>query len=193
VHAEDGVQNTLISGNVIGDNLFGGVIIDGTLTAGTRILDNFIGVAPDGTAMGNDIAGIQLNHTSHSTVAGNVISNQPVGVVVDFGEADFNTISRNSIFGNGTGLGIDIAPLGAVNPNDPGDGDSGANQQLNFPVISAADTNVSGTACRTAPSRCSWPPASRVRMGRARRSSPPASPRATAASACRSARGAAAS
>ena len=36
VHAEDGVQNTLISGNVIGDNLFGGVIIDGSLTAGTR-------------------------------------------------------------------------------------------------------------------------------------------------------------
>ena len=34
-----------------------------------------------------------------------------------------------------------------VNPNDAGDGDSGPNQQLNFPVITAADTNVTGTAC----------------------------------------------
>jgi len=29
VHLEDGVQNTVVSGNVIGDNFFGGVIIDG--------------------------------------------------------------------------------------------------------------------------------------------------------------------
>jgi hypothetical protein len=68
VHAEDGVQNTLISGNVIGGNLFGGVIIDGAVTSGTLILDNFIGIAPNGTEMGNDIAGIQINHASRSTV-----------------------------------------------------------------------------------------------------------------------------
>jgi hypothetical protein len=60
---------------------------------------------------------------------------------------DGNTITGNSIYGN-KGLGIDLNPVGSVNPNDAGDGDSGPNQQLNFPVIvGASPEKVSGTAC----------------------------------------------
>ena len=44
-------------------------------------------------------------------------------------------------------MGINIAPEG-VNRNDPGDGDSGPNDLVNYPVITSATTStVRGTAC----------------------------------------------
>ena len=61
-----------------------------------------------------------------------------------------NTITRNSISGNG-GIGIDLGgpssdPLigDGTTLNDPGDGDSGGNLLLNFPVIESA--TISGSS-----------------------------------------------
>jgi parallel beta helix pectate lyase-like protein len=56
-----------------------------------------------------------------------------------------NTISENAISSNG-GLGIDLDDDGAT-PNDPGDGDGGANLRQNFPEnmhVSADGTVVTG-------------------------------------------------
>ena len=47
----------------------------------------------------------------------------------------------NSIFSNG-GLGIDLYPLGTVNANDAGDGDTGTNTLLNWPAITSATRGV---------------------------------------------------
>ena len=62
------------------------------------------------------------------------------------------TISRN-ITDNNSGLGINLVSAAddspnAVTPNDPGDGDTGPNGLLNFPVITGATGQaVTGTAC----------------------------------------------
>jgi CSLREA domain-containing protein len=147
VHIEDGVQGTLIEGNVIGDNYFGGIIVEGVLTAGTVIRGNWIGSAPNGTSMGNRILGIGINGSSGTTIAGNVVSrNQGPGVAVDGPAAAGNTISRNEIWGN-AGLAIDLAPAG-VTTNDLGDGDNGPNGLLNFPEIESVNAgSVAGSAC----------------------------------------------
>jgi hypothetical protein len=74
--------------------------------------------------------------------AGNVISgNGGAGVWID-STASGVSVLVNSIFSN-QGLGIDLSPAGVL-PNDPGDGDAGANDGQNYPVLTAADADPSG-------------------------------------------------
>jgi hypothetical protein len=78
---------------------------------------------------------------------GNIIAyNAFTGIVSQENDKDRNTYTRNSIYQNGS-LGVDLYPPG-VNPNDPGDVDTGPNEQLNHAVLNAATTTtVTGTAC----------------------------------------------
>jgi uncharacterized repeat protein (TIGR01451 family) len=72
---------------------------------------------------------------------GNVIANNGgKGVVVVSSSSRGNAILGNSIHNNTGGLGIDLRNNG-VTPNDPGDGDSGANNLQNFPVLTFASVN----------------------------------------------------
>ncbi|MDQ3537382.1 MAG: hypothetical protein M3415_01080, partial [Actinomycetota bacterium] len=148
IRLEDRVTYNTISDNVIGGNVGSAIKFDGVSYNTFR--DNRVGIGSAGGAIPNTEFGVYLtNRATLNTVGpGNTISNESAGVTIT-GNADndFNTITQNSTFGN-VGLGIDIAPLGKVNPNDAGDSDSGANEQLNFPELSAATTStVSGTAC----------------------------------------------
>jgi CSLREA domain-containing protein len=149
VHLQDKVNNNEVTRNVIGNNRTEGVRI--AQNAFNNLLQyNRIGVSLDGkTPIPNDDAGVTLGNNSDQNRIGpnNTIANNPVGVQITTEDSDFNTITLNSIFGN-TQLGIDLRPIGSANPNDEGDADSGANEQLNFPVIGTATTlSVTGTAC----------------------------------------------
>ena len=77
--------------------------------------------------------------------AGNTIrSNAGAGIAVFGPSSPANEIEilGNSISGNG-GLGIDLGSDG-VTANDVGDGDSGPNGLLNFPVVSAQQCSLGG-------------------------------------------------
>ena len=142
------------AGNVISGNGSNGVRINAATATGNRVQGNRIGTRADGaTQLQNSSDGVLiLNSASNNTIGGaagegNVIAfNQGAGVMVGSGIG--NAIQSNSIFSN-AGLGIDLAPAG-VTPNDAGDGDSGANNLQNFPVLTSSNgaaggVNIQGT------------------------------------------------
>lgn len=151
VYLEDGVTGNIVQNNLIAHNAKGGVtIINGPngLPSGNIVRNNRIGMTKNGTVAGNGNQGVQVEGTLSVIGPGNIIvGNGGAGIVSTHADALRNTFTRNTIYGN-AGLSIDLAPRAKVNPNDPGDTDTGPNTLLNFPVITAAHaTSVSGTVC----------------------------------------------
>ena len=141
--------------NVISGNGLHG--IDITSGAGSIVLANFIGTDVTGTvAVPNASVGINVgaggsNSSIGSPGAGNTIAfNSAVGVLVA-SSATGVAIRANSIHSNG-GIGIDLDGAG-ITANDPGDGDSGANNRQNFPVITStsAGSNLVGATLGSTP------------------------------------------
>ncbi len=156
VQIESGANGTIVgtvgAGNVIAANANDGIIIGdgsnpGTGTTGTVVEANMIGVGVDGTTpRGNGTNGVRVttedDHRIGGTAAGagNVIAhNTGRGVAIQNSTATRNAILGNSIYSNGE-IGIDLN-LNGVTLNDPGDVDGGANDSLNFPVITSAETS----------------------------------------------------
>ena len=140
------------AGNLISGNNISGIFIQGGNSANNVIQGNLIGTKANGIdPLGNGRDGMYFssvspasNNTVGGTISGqsNVVAfNGRIGVFVNGGTN--NAISGNSIFGN-TGLGIDLGVAG-VTPNDPGDGDSGANNLQNFPVLTSASSGGGNT------------------------------------------------
>ena len=157
VRIKDGPSGNRIEGNVIGNNHGGGIEITTSSTRSYSSADNVvrgnrIGVALDGTPLPNSNVGIEVAQHATGTQIGpdNVIAHNPSGVRVS-GDAgtDFHTITRNSIYANAPGLGIDLAPFGVANALNALDASgTGANQSLNAPLVAHATTELAaGTAC----------------------------------------------
>ena len=116
---------------------------------------NYIGRGADGsTSIPNGTSGIYLSSNSDRNViggngsgAGNLIAgNGARGVGVSPG-AQGNPIWGNSIFDNGQ-LGIDLNDDVTVNANDSDDTDVGGNNLQNFPVLTQAGSDGSGTVVK---------------------------------------------
>ena len=111
------------------------ILIDGNILNG-----NGVGAGE------NEEAGVAIRSGNSVTISNNTISqNLGEGIYVrdENSQANINnTFSQNSIFANGR-LGIDLGEgpsygVGdGVTPNDPGDGDEGANNLLNFPEFTS--------------------------------------------------------
>jgi uncharacterized repeat protein (TIGR01451 family)/CSLREA domain-containing protein len=147
------------SNNTIGGTASGaGNLISGSTQNGIRISDgatgnlvqgNMIGTDRSGSAGLSNHGGIEIRDSSNNTIggtgpgAGNIVAfNSATGIAVASGIG--NGIRQNSIFSNG-GLGIDLGGNG-VTLNDPCDGDTGANNFQNFPVLtSVSSTAIQGT------------------------------------------------
>ena len=138
---QPGARN-LISGN---DGV--GIDLDALGCDHYQIQGNYIGTDITGSEpIGNSGDGV-LTLLSDTVIGGtaageaNIIAyNGGPGVALG---AERNSVRSNAIFANAA-LGIDLGPSG-VNPNDPGDPDSGANNGQNYPVITAAGTSGGST------------------------------------------------
>ena len=134
---------SLAARNIISGNNWLGVYVR---SQGTQVLGNLIGTDRTGTKdLGNAVEGVWLSR-SFNTVGGDTAASANViafnggngGVVIPSADSTGNAILGNSIFSNDD-LGIDLG--GDVRtPNDVGDGDTGANNLQNFPVITSAET-----------------------------------------------------
>ncbi|WNM63854.1 DUF4347 domain-containing protein [Candidatus Nitrospira neomarina] len=123
---EINTNNNIVQGNYIGTDA------GGTLNRGNRSDD---GVEVQGSATGNLIGGTAAG-------AGNLIAfNALDGVNIVNGSS--NAVLGNRIHSN-SNLGIDLGTSG-VTANDAGDPDTGANNLQNFPVLTSANSNTSGT------------------------------------------------
>jgi titin len=134
-------SNTIAQNVISGNSSFGLLLYNNADS--NRIVSNLIGMAANGsTQMGNGGTGIVVGEACSNNLIGlvdsaNVIAaNDSGGIVVLGNTAINNKISGNSIFGN-MYMGIELFPPGP-NGNDFGDGDSGPNALMNFPVIATA-------------------------------------------------------
>jgi uncharacterized repeat protein (TIGR01451 family)/CSLREA domain-containing protein len=136
--------------NIISGNNLNGVEISGSGATGNLVQGNFIGTQSNGTSLlGNALHGVLINASASNNIvggtagkAGNVIAfNDGDGVFVDSGTG--NALFLNSIFSN-AGLGINLGVEG-ITSNDTEDGDSGANNLQNFPVLTTAVSNGGST------------------------------------------------
>jgi hypothetical protein len=128
IQIASGVDGTVVQGNRIGT--------DATGSLNWASQGDGISVAGSNTLVGGTLAG-QGNIVAHSNQAGSTHD----GIAVTGGTG--NALLGNQIYGTvaGTGgLGIDLGANG-VTANDVGDGDSGANNLQNFPVLTQAEPN----------------------------------------------------
>lgn len=133
------------TGNLISGNGFAGIGIQGG--SGHVVQGNLIGTNATGAAaLANDSGGINIINTVTSVTIGGTTTGE--GNVIAFnattdGIAVSSTSTGISILGNSihdnAGEGIDLGANG-VTANDAGDGDGGANNQQNFPVLSSASS-----------------------------------------------------
>jgi hypothetical protein len=134
--------------NVISGNGYGGVAIQGSGTAGNRVLGNFIGTDKNGTVpLGNTLDGVSIVNAPNNTVGGatsrarNVISaNKQAGVFIFGPDATGNKVIGNYVGTNASGT-EDLGNYQGVDVRDASNTIIGGTTAGERNVISANDNN----------------------------------------------------
>jgi Periplasmic copper-binding protein (NosD) len=134
-----------LRGNFIGGSESHGIVLAGGATPAqqTRVIFNSIGIAPDGSDVGNSSNAVRILGGEQHYLFRNTLHNNDGDALAVVTPARRAELVRNTFFGN-TGLAIDLSPDG-VNPIDLDVGQTGANDQQNYPeILSARGSSVQG-------------------------------------------------
>jgi hypothetical protein len=166
IYLGEGTHDNLVDGNISSANGYDGISVCGYAEMGwysntNTISNNLVGTDVNLMAMGNLNHGVNIGAYGQQAYEGfvqyNMVSNNTIaynhhnGVMVwenmffNLINADWNTITRNSIYNNGSidpgYLGIDLQEDG-LTLNDLYDPDRGPNEFANFPVITGIVNNI---------------------------------------------------
>lgn len=166
------VAGTRIESNLISGNKSFGLALSEQCNS-TTVIKNKIGTTSNGQDdLGNGSCGIFINQGAHSNVIGgidegNTIAyNDSSAILIMGSSTTSNQITQNSFFQN-TFLSIDIFPWGPTQ-NDSGDGDSGPNELMNFPlIVSSGYDPVSGNTFITGTIDTQFPSSTKIELYKA--------------------------
>lgn len=144
IDVENGSGSANITGNLSINNHAVGIdtyqSTGGNTIANNTVTNNGLGAGANEEEMGIRIFG------ANNTVSRNIVSQSSVAGIAVTAAASQTVITRNSLFSNGA-IGIDLHTASDnirtgtppyVTPNDNGDGDTGGNGLLNFPIVTEA-------------------------------------------------------
>jgi len=141
VFVADQTNQVKIQNNFIYANSGDGIFVDPLAAVDDDLLieSNFIGRNLPGTILGNGRHGVHLSGGAARVVIQNneIAGSGDDGISLSSSALQRNRITNNTFIDNGNGasdLPIDLSNNGP-STNDPGDGDSGPNDRLNYPVI----------------------------------------------------------
>lgn len=147
INVYDGSNYNIVEGNYIG-SVFDGIQVMAPNARGNIVRGNIIGQSPQGQAAPMSGWGVKLRwSTKQHTIEANTIRNATTGGIGLVENNVYNIrISRNIVMAT-NGPAIDLYGAAGPDPNDPGDGDMGANILLNTPEFtSVTTTRARGTA-----------------------------------------------
>ena len=106
-----------------------------------RVTGNTIGLAPGGENASMPI-GIQVSSSNGTVIENNIITGCTTAGVIISNPGLRNEILGNSIYGNTLGIDLYETYSGAgPTPNDHGDGDTGPNNYINYPLLADSVTH----------------------------------------------------
>ncbi len=147
--------------NTISNNRQNGIVLSGAGAQGNTVLDNIIGLTPDGSiAIGNAFDGILVDNAPSNLMSGNTISGNNHGVVITDGQygkpGNINTATGNLVQGNliGTdgsgsvdlgnavyGVWLDNAPLNTIGGTASGQGNTISGNNYGVVITGAGAMN----------------------------------------------------